>query len=325
MSSTFIVMRESIVRVWSPRGFVVGSGLYLGDSLIVTCAHVIINALDGVSIATKPSGRIQIDFPLIERDNIVEAKVIAWQPKNLGRGKDLAILQILNRIPKLNHTELVIDSNYWDHSCRSFGFPKEYNRDGLWVTGILRDKQSNGKVQVEAINHYTYFIQRGYSGSPVWDDNLQGVMGLISSADAHPETKTGFVIPTENLLEVYPLLGKFLKKQQSQNIKRALKEIAIGGTLTLGSLYLLFEAYKHYNHEHNESEITTGSNELSGWELFIEDIREHDTLTDYELEFMSQLEEQMHHIDENTAEHIDDIEDNNNVDIENDDFDLLNN
>ncbi|MER5617290.1 hypothetical protein [Streptomyces sp. NPDC002215] len=63
---------------------------------------------------------------------------------------------------------------------RVFGFPVG-RPDGVWHSGVLRGRQGNGWVQIDPRSG-GYRVSGGFSGSPVWDERLGGVVGMVAVA-----------------------------------------------------------------------------------------------------------------------------------------------
>jgi WD40 repeat protein len=91
----------------------------------------------------------------------------------------------------------------WNHPFRAFGFP--VNRDqGVWASGVLRDRTVNGHIHIEDTKTPGYSVQPGFSGTAVWDETLHGVIGMVATAESKTETKAAFIIPTDRLVEAWP-------------------------------------------------------------------------------------------------------------------------
>jgi ABC-type multidrug transport system fused ATPase/permease subunit len=65
-------------------------------------------------------------------------------------------------------------------------------------------------VQVEDVKETGHRVQRGFSGSAVWDEQLGGVTGMVVATENEEEaaTKTAYMIPTDVLVKVWPPLGQ---------------------------------------------------------------------------------------------------------------------
>ncbi len=54
-------------------------------------------------------------------------------------------------------------------------------------------------------------MQEGYSGTPVWDETLEGVVGMAVAAEKQRlDTKAAFIIPTNILMAAWPQLQERL-------------------------------------------------------------------------------------------------------------------
>jgi WD40 repeat protein len=55
---------------------------------------------------------------------------------------------------------------------------------------------------------YGFAIQGGFSGAPVWDDELKAVVGITVAAESDPARRTAYMIPSDVLLKAWPQLGE---------------------------------------------------------------------------------------------------------------------
>ncbi|MDD1465708.1 serine protease, partial [Dolichospermum sp. ST_sed5] len=212
----FQIFRSAIARIYNTNGKVVGAGFLVSQQHLVTCAHVVTAAL-GIVTNTQdsPNGIIEFDFPLIAPGQKVKAKVVFWQPVNPGQSKeDIAGLQIEETLPTgVSPVQLVTTSNYWQHKFRIFGFPQGHDT-GVWADGELRDLQATHWIQIEAIKVPGYQIEPGFSGSPIWDESLQGVVGMAVAAEKKREgVKAAFMMPTTVLVETWDFLNQSVQEK----------------------------------------------------------------------------------------------------------------
>jgi len=195
-------LESAIVRIYSADGTIVGAGFLVTDRHILTCAHVVADAL-GLPPGSPdaPQGELNLDFPLIAPSQILTATVAHWRPP-----ADVAGLEVTGEQPaKAKAARLVTAHDWWEHPFRAFGFPKGYD-DGIWASGLLRGRQANGWVQIEDVKQTGYFVQPGFSGGPVWDEELDGVAGMTVAADTGEGIQAAFIIPTDVLIETWPAL-----------------------------------------------------------------------------------------------------------------------
>ncbi len=194
---------SAIVRFFTNDNRIVGTGFLIAEQQVLTCAHVVAQALN-ISADTPelPTTEIQLDFPLVAPGHILTARVVCWQPKT-----DVAGLVLAKAPPSNVQTaHLITATNLWDHPFRAFGFPADFDQ-GVWASGLLRSRQASAWVQIEDVKQTGYFVQPGFSGGPVWDESLGGVVGMTVAADMSSGVRAAFMIPTEVLLKVWPALS----------------------------------------------------------------------------------------------------------------------
>lgn len=207
--------KAAIARIYHPTGAIVGAGFLVSDRYLLTCAHVVTAAL-GIPTETveAPTALLELDFPLIAPGQKVRANVVFWQPVNSTQaGEDIAGL-LLEVTPPADSqpVRLMAAEEMWNHPFQIFGFPSKRD-EGIWASGVIRDRLANGWVQIEDIKAQGQAIQPGFSGSPIWDEVVEGVVGMAVAADKkREETKTAFMIPTAILQQVWPELGQSVQQ-----------------------------------------------------------------------------------------------------------------
>ena len=81
------------------------------------------------------------------------------------------------------------------------------------LNGELLDAQATRSIQIEAIKVPGYQIELSFSGSPVWDESLQEVMGMAVPAEKKRKgVKAAFRMPINVLVET----GDFLNQAMQQ-------------------------------------------------------------------------------------------------------------
>jgi tetratricopeptide (TPR) repeat protein len=215
MNTSFDTAKQAIVRIFTCKGTVVGTGFLVCENYIVTCAHVIAQAL-GIKqdVKTRPNEDILLDFPLINPEIQLTANVVLWRPvpsageASVAGKEDIAILKLNNSPPaNLKPVKLFVETNLRGDEFLTFGFPVNHD-DGLEAGGKLGGKQAAGWVQIEGGEVGTR-LERGFSGAPIWDEKLKGIVGMaVAADDSRKEAKIGFMIPVEEIVRVWPTLGK---------------------------------------------------------------------------------------------------------------------
>ncbi|QLE42772.1 serine protease [Nostoc sp. C052] len=229
--------RSAIARIFHTSGAVVGVGFLVSgrtQNYILTCAHVVTSALSlAEDIVEAPSDDIYLDFPLIASGQQLKAKVIFWQPvvsnASTSEPEDIAGLQIEGQLPKeAQPIQLIRANNIWEHPFRIFGFPNGHN-DGVWATGVLRDAQGKGWVQLEDSKVTGYRVEPGFSGAPIWDETLVGVVGMAVAAEKRREDiKTAFMIPADVLIAGWDEIALPISSNaHTQTIKSRVKQLKI--------------------------------------------------------------------------------------------------
>jgi WD40 repeat protein len=203
-----IALNEAIARVRDAGGRVVGVGFLVGTREILTCAHVVDQALgnpDGQSL--PPADEVVVDFPLVAPGQMCSANVSVWHPAQADGTGDIAGLRLIGAPPQgVKAARLVIAADLWEHSFRTFGFPARHD-DGVWASGRLLGRQGTGWVQLEDVKETGFRVERGFSGAPVWDEQLQGVVGMAVAAETRDQVRAGYLTPSEALIRAWPELA----------------------------------------------------------------------------------------------------------------------
>lgn len=210
--------QKAIARIYREEdGAVVGSGFLVFERYILTCAHVVADALKEDHNAQDLRERwVELDFPLpaARYKPKIKAKVVFWKPISVlgkwGYGEDIAGLELQEElIADICPVGLASTGNPMN-KFRTLGFPIGYD-DGVWTDGEFRGEQGTGWVQIIVTNQSDYFVEGGFSGAPVWDVAIQAVAGIIvaaenSESDKRKKVKAAFMIPAKVLGEFWPAL-----------------------------------------------------------------------------------------------------------------------
>ncbi|MCP4360240.1 MAG: trypsin-like peptidase domain-containing protein, partial [Chloroflexi bacterium] len=94
---------------------------------------------------------------------------------------------------------------------RAFGFPAGFD-DGVWASGRILAPQAAGWLQVEDTKATGYFVQPGFSGGPVWDEQVGGIVGMSVAADTRQSVRAAFVLPVAALVDAWPPLGEWVRE-----------------------------------------------------------------------------------------------------------------
>lgn len=197
--------KQIIVRVRNQLGSVVGAGFLVSPDLIVTCAHVVADAIGEDESEKLPDDLLTVDFAFIPEAALCTAKVVVWKSDDL-EVNDLALLQFVDqnpsdfKIPPL-HLSDTIDSHT---ECQTYGFPPR-DDDGLNAIAKVIDMTASGLIQLEAPNADGQIVEKGFSGAPVWSDELNAIIGVIVSVK--PKTTVSLAIPAYLVREMVVNFG----------------------------------------------------------------------------------------------------------------------
>ncbi|MBW4495236.1 MAG: trypsin-like peptidase domain-containing protein [Oscillatoria princeps RMCB-10] len=220
-------LHPAIVRIYQATGKVIGAGFLVSEKHVLTCAHVVNAALGKQMTASEqPAGTVSLDFPQVAPGEKLTARVVHWIPASSQNaaapadgGTDIAVLELESPLPASAFpVRLVTDASLQGHQFRVLGFP-EGQPAGVWTDGMIQGEQANGRVQIEVVRQTAYKIEPGFSGSPVWDEQLDGAIGMTVAIDSltvaastnppkRPEIRAAFIIPTGLLAKAWPQLGQ---------------------------------------------------------------------------------------------------------------------
>lgn len=211
------IIKNSLVRFFSSSDKqVVGAGFLTKDQhsnilIVVSCAHVINAALDKEeNNANKPTKTelVSLDLPYLAPNEIFNARVISWHPKQADNIKDIAILQLETSPPaNIQPATLIPSLNSDDHQFTAIGFPSGFKGEARATSGIIKGSLPNKRLQVQGDDGILgYFLESGFSGTPILDKNLGGIIGIAVTVDEPETQRSASIIPTEILQIAYPQL-----------------------------------------------------------------------------------------------------------------------
>lgn len=178
-----------------------GAGLLADPIHVVTCAHVVNTALGrDVRAADQPEATVPVAFPYAERVGR-EGRVVVWRPVG-SAGGDVAVLELVEPAPpESSPVRLVADAALVDHAFVVWGFPQG-GAGQMLAEGVLSRRRGDDLVQMRAGDGQP--VRAGYSGAPVWDEVLHGVVGIVTSSDPDATTRTAYLLPTDVIAGVWP-------------------------------------------------------------------------------------------------------------------------
>ncbi|MET7501090.1 serine protease [Streptomyces microflavus] len=207
----------AVVRIEGRDGVVAGAGFLVADGLVLTCAHVVSDALDRPRDATvEPGAEVTVGLPLAgnagdpDDDGDRTAEVHRWIPVRPDRTGDMALLRLRDPIPGARPLPLADPpEGVWHHRARAVGFTDDHP-GGIWHSGTFRGPTREGWVQLSRGDGEGMYVRRGFSGSPVWDDELGAAVGMMVAAEPVREAQQAFALRTRTLLGELPELRSLI-------------------------------------------------------------------------------------------------------------------
>jgi hypothetical protein len=212
------------VRILDPEGIAVsGAGFLVDRRRIVTCAHVIADALGLAKVSEAPADAVTIDFPQCEGAEARTARVIpgSWFPEQEAAG-DLAVLEVVgDDITQATPAPLRIAGDTGRRMISVFGHPQGHDF-GVWARARLigRGGPRGQWIQMDGLSHTGKRIQKGFSGAGVWDEENEAVIGCVVVQDRAEEDRVAWMIPIEVIVSYWPELSDLLKQHQRRPATR---------------------------------------------------------------------------------------------------------
>ena len=195
---------KPIVKIYrADSAQIVGTGFWLGGRYLLTCAHVVVKALNISTHTDALNQIIQLVFDGADDAHKLSAKIISCRFTDNEGGQDVAVLQLLapvelNRFPV---QPAINFQGYRDVTVEAYGYV-DGNAAGRNITAITRgtttDSPMTNWVQIEVPQTIGTTVRGGLSGSPVWQQE-RCVGMIVARDDLRPEDRLAFMIPVEHL------------------------------------------------------------------------------------------------------------------------------
>lgn len=217
--STDAPPEHCLVEILNAEGEAVGKGVVASEKTIVTCAHVVNEAL-GRDLRTVidpradtgvvPRGEIMVRFPYsgAPGDDIKRPmRIRIWLPDRLETFdyRDAASLGMDERIPGGATIATLVDANYHAGSVTLFGLRPRGATPGAsaYVTGqFIGELPNEGRYQVNQDKlPGNIHVRSGASGSPVWDTATRQVIGLVQAIPKSGDAIDVYVLVPELIEE----------------------------------------------------------------------------------------------------------------------------
>ncbi|MFG2986401.1 trypsin-like serine peptidase [Streptomyces sp. NPDC048258] len=180
----------------------VGVAFLIPGQLLLTCAHVI-STLAGLPDDRPLPARfpVTLDFPLLPGRPAAEATVHFSVPVASDNSGDVAVLQLAGPPPPDAVPMRILEADdLAGHRWRAFGFPRYSGPDGgkdagIWTRGTIEGREGTGWWQLTCDERAPFPLAGGFSGAPVWDEQYQGVIGIVVAVEGDQRRRTGYALP----------------------------------------------------------------------------------------------------------------------------------
>lgn len=149
-----------------------GCGLLVTPRHILTCAHVVADALGAeATAANAPEGSIPVDLPLLQHPFRTTGQLIYWLPVRTAEDKqpeDIAVLELAEEAPAEAQPAPLLSlqaNDYTDLAVHCFGFPAGID-EGVRRPGTCRGENALGWVQLDVERG---LVEGGFSGTAACD------------------------------------------------------------------------------------------------------------------------------------------------------------
>jgi len=235
---------RAVARLMQADGQAVGAGFLIAPSYVMTCAHVVLQALGHEDFESPehqkpPAEPVRLDFPLASLGSQpILARVVEWWPYSDNRD-DIAVLKLETELP-VGLRPIPFKSIEFDgcrgHAFKVYGFPIQpgdwnhsYEPEGPVDDGrVLLKKTNNSEIDA---------IESGYSGAPLWNVAKGCVVGMVATVQIEDNRKAYAIgwIKLEKILKRVSALDLHDTLQQSlatcSEVERYALERAISATL----------------------------------------------------------------------------------------------
>jgi KaiC/GvpD/RAD55 family RecA-like ATPase len=211
-------LQKGLVRILTDGGEarrVVGAGFLVSSRHILTCAHVVADALGIAEDApAAPTTPVWLDWPLVVGSAPMSVKVVCWHPVKAeakrGELEDIAVLELDGKRPLPDAAQpvpvvVVEDQALFDRPVRMYGFAEDR---GDWVNGQLQGPVATGWVQLDH-ELGRLCVAPGFSGTAVWDKRENAAVGMIVSIASRENVRSAYMIPAASLIRAWPALDEY--------------------------------------------------------------------------------------------------------------------
>ncbi|WP_043345788.1 nSTAND1 domain-containing NTPase, partial [Belnapia moabensis] len=203
-------LQQAIARVRATAaGPVVGTAFLISPRYVMTCAHVVNEALGlAWDAAARPSEPIWIEFPFAQADSSpgLSAQVVGWRPAGQGPATDIAVLE-LERDTRIRPYRTAMTQPNRGQPFWVKGFPAGFD-GGMDAAGEIGTTLEHGRLLAVGNTLPGFFIEGGFSGAALLDETSSSVLGMAAEAAQDESKRIAIIIPAAQLELAWPPLAR---------------------------------------------------------------------------------------------------------------------
>jgi len=197
------------VRIDHASGYAVGAGVLFDGRHVLTCAHVIADAL-GEQRAERPTAPVSLR--LLALDETREAIVLpgGWIPADERDCGDIAVLELLGPQVDGDFTPPFRKAGIGEgRTVRVYGHPSAGKDVGGWAEAQVVGGGGPRLewLQLDGLRLTGHSVAKGFSGAGVVDRATGAVIGIAVAADPVAERRVSWMIPFEVICGYWPPLA----------------------------------------------------------------------------------------------------------------------
>jgi hypothetical protein len=193
-----------IAEIKTAQGQHVGMAFLVSPRLLVTCAHVVNEALGRPPWWQEaPAGdeHIQVIFPIAVNRPQLRAHCLKWRNPGATPLDDLAVLELEADAPEASGTTILADIQSHDLSNNTlniFGVPQN-QKLGEHVTASFSGRPTAAWRQINSMEK-DRFIEPGFSGAAVWDTTHSATVGMVVARLRHDSVQRAYMVSAWDII-----------------------------------------------------------------------------------------------------------------------------
>ena len=206
----------------------VGAGFLVSSHHVLTCAHVVNDAL-GISqqAVDKPAARVWLDMPLLPGARPIAGSVRVWYPVRdtvaPDEPEDIAVLELETATALPDGAQpasirTLQPDAFFGRAVWMCGFPAGMD-DGDWVEGRCLGSTARGWIQIAFAPGRQRTVAPGFSGTAVWEQPHHAVIGMIVSTNVRKDEISASMIPNATLLKAWENLKVLPMPQNPRDVR----------------------------------------------------------------------------------------------------------